>query len=176
MKGRAKSFPSYPCYRVKKKFGEVTLFMVFKKTKSIIFVLVNFSLLTAISSFSANAFDASVGLEKQKTTELAETVKTEKTAAVSDNDIHMGKQLYGNTCLFCHGPKGVGSRAPSLITGHWGPGGANDDAYMMDVIMNGRINTIMGAFKDSHSEKEIKLIIAYLRHEAKLLSDSKVKK
>ena len=60
------------------------------------------------------------------------------------------------------GRKGVGARAPSLITGHWGPGGANGDDYMMDVIMNGRPGTIMGSFKESHSKEQVEAIIAYL--------------
>lgn len=125
------------------------------------------------------AFDASVGLEENKKTAVAEKVNEAKgdeaaaNAGPSAEVIEKGKQLYGNTCLFCHGPKGVGARAPSLITGHWGPGGANGDDYMMDVIMNGRPGTIMGSFKESHSKEQVEAIIAYLRHEAKLLAEKK---
>ncbi len=36
--------------------------------------------------------------------------------------IEAGRQLYGNTCLFCHGPKGVGARAPNLVEGMFQPG------------------------------------------------------
>ncbi|GJM02037.1 MAG: hypothetical protein DHS20C08_05380 [Rhodomicrobium sp.] len=121
------------------------------------------------------AFDASVGLEEKTKVAASEEKASEAAVQVSEADIEKGKQLYGNTCLFCHGPKGVGARAPSLITGHWGPGGANSDEYMMDVIMNGRSGTIMGAFKESHSEAEIKAIITYLRHEAKIVADAKKK-
>lgn len=121
------------------------------------------------------AFDASVGLRDKQTEVAAAEAGDDKQQAGTDEAamLEKGKQLYGNTCLFCHGAKGVGARAPSLITGHWGPGGANDDEYMMDVIKNGRAGTIMGAFKESHSTEEIKAIIAYLRHEAKLVAAEK---
>ncbi len=119
------------------------------------------------------AFDASVGL-RDKNTEVAVAEKADgDPVASAASQIEEGKQLYGNTCLFCHGAKGVGARAPSLITGHWGPGGANDDAYMMDVIMNGRAGTIMGSFKESHTKEQIQAIIVYLRHEAQLAADAK---
>jgi len=153
-------------------------FINFKKISS--FVLVSGLCVVLVSTFT-NAFDAS-RLKKKKT----ETVVSEKTdnaddakkvvatgadKSAMDKQIQSGKELYGNTCLFCHGAKGKGARAPSLIAGHWAPGGANDDKYMMSVIKDGRENTIMGAFKDSHTDEEIKNIMAYLRHEAKLLQE-----
>lgn len=81
--------------------------------------------------------------------------------------IEAGRSIFNNTCLFCHGAKGKGARAPSLVTGHYKPGGANSDAYMFDVISNGRPGTIMGAFGESHSAEEIWQVIAYLRQEAR---------
>lgn len=132
-------------------------------------------------SRQAMAFDASVGLAESEVKNVSDkkedssAANSEASAGADDKLIEHGQELYGNTCLFCHGPGAVGARAPSLITGHWAPGGANDDAYMMSVIKNGREGTIMGAFKDSHTEDEIKAIMAYIRHEAKLLADKKAK-
>lgn len=162
-------------------------------SNTVIIKIFTYAVLCAASfmvlSQSSNAFDASVGLKKKSMTEVTDkTSKEKKSVLKTDEDdtktniaiikeaqIELGKGLFGNTCLFCHGAKGVGARAPSLITGHWGPGGANDDEYMMQVITKGRPGTIMGSFEDSHTVEEIKAIMAYLRHEAKLLADSKAK-
>ncbi len=79
------------------------------------------------------------------------------------DSIATGRQLFGNTCLFCHGPEGKGARAPSLVTGAWRPGGGNTAEYMYSVIIHGRPNTIMGSFRESHTDQEIWQIIAFLR-------------
>lgn len=152
--------------------------MLHTRFKNYILHLSILCVLTFIPFVSANAFDASALKKDKNSTEEASNSATVKEVATNANHqemIESGRKLFGNTCLFCHGAKGKGARAPSLIAGHWAPGGANDDAYMLDVILNGRANTIMGSFKESHSIVEIKSIIAFLRHEAKLLAASKTK-
>ena len=143
--------------------------------------LAGFIFIISMLSPLAHAFDASAGLKELEEANIAKKLllageskdkKTETLASASNDvtgaeNVQLGKSLYGNTCLFCHGPSGVGSRAPNLTEGHWAPGGANDDDYMMKIIKNGRENTIMGSFKDTYTEKEISSIIAYLRFEAK---------
>jgi mono/diheme cytochrome c family protein len=81
--------------------------------------------------------------------------------------IEAGRQLYGNTCLFCHGPKGVGARAPNLIEGMFKPGRESEIPFAYDVIMKGRPGTIMGGFSEMLSEDEVWNVIAYLRDEGR---------
>ncbi len=135
------------------------------------------TLSSAMMLSKVDAFDASQGLRDKEKVQVTEN-NTEKDAkpTYSAADLKKGQKMYGSTCLFCHGAKGKGARAPSLIAGQWSPTGANDDAYMLKVIKEGRPGTIMGSFIDSFSEEEMLLIIAYLRSEAKFLAETKKKK
>ncbi|MFW1677070.1 c-type cytochrome [Pontibacter sp. JAM-7] len=95
----------------------------------------------------------------------SEEVLAELSGQHLDNpdSIATGRQLFGNTCLFCHGPEGKGARAPSLVTGAWRPGGGNTPEYLYSVVINGRPGTIMGSFRESHTDEQIWQIIAFLR-------------
>jgi mono/diheme cytochrome c family protein len=77
-----------------------------------------------------------------------------------------GEELFGRNCQQCHNSRGKGGKAPQLVKGVWGPGGANSDAYMYQVIITGRPNTAMGSFKGSLSDDEIWQVISFLREEA----------
>jgi mono/diheme cytochrome c family protein len=77
-----------------------------------------------------------------------------------------GEELFGRNCQQCHNSRGKGGKAPQLVKGVWGPGGANSDAYMFDVISNGRTGTQMGGFGLSLKQEEIWQVIAFLRQEA----------
>jgi cytochrome c-L len=79
--------------------------------------------------------------------------------------IEAGKALYSNTCLFCHGPNGLGARAPNLVEGLFRPNGGADDTIVYDIILKGRPGTLMGGFEGTYSEQEIWQVIAYLRDE-----------
>jgi mono/diheme cytochrome c family protein len=79
--------------------------------------------------------------------------------------IEAGRQLYSNTCLFCHGANGLGARAPNLVEGLFRPDGGADDGIVFDIILKGRPNTLMGGFEGTYSEEEIWQVIAYLRSE-----------
>jgi len=79
--------------------------------------------------------------------------------------IEAGKGLYSNTCLFCHGPNGLGARAPNLVEGLFRPKGGADDAIVFDIILKGRPGTLMGGFEGTYSETEIWQVISYLRSE-----------
>lgn len=76
-----------------------------------------------------------------------------------------GKALYSNTCLFCHGPNGLGARAPNLVEGLFRPNGGADDTIVYDIILKGRPGTLMGGFEGTYSETEIWQVISYLRQE-----------
>jgi len=77
-----------------------------------------------------------------------------------------GEELFGRNCQQCHNSRGMGGKSPQLVRGAWGPGGANSDAYMFDIISNGRAGTQMGGFGLSLKQEEIWQIIAFLRQEA----------
>lgn len=79
--------------------------------------------------------------------------------------IAAGKDLYSNTCLFCHGANGLGARAPNLVEGLFRPNGGADDTIVYDIILKGRPNTLMGGFEGTFSETEIWQVISYLRDE-----------
>lgn len=77
-----------------------------------------------------------------------------------------GEELFGRNCQLCHNSRGKGGKAPQLVKGAWGPGGANNDDYMFQIIKNGRPNTQMGGFGGALSDAEIRTIVAFLRAEA----------
>jgi len=77
-----------------------------------------------------------------------------------------GEALFGQNCQVCHNSRGKGGKAPQLVKDVWGPGGANSDKYMYEVITIGRPNTAMGSFKGSVSDDEIWQIISFLREES----------
>ncbi|WP_295557786.1 c-type cytochrome [uncultured Hyphomicrobium sp.] len=79
--------------------------------------------------------------------------------------IEAGKSLYSNTCLFCHGPNGLGARAPNLVEGLFRPNGGADDTIVFDIILKGRPGTLMGGFEGTYTETEIWQVISYLRQE-----------
>lgn len=78
----------------------------------------------------------------------------------------VGEELFGRNCQQCHNSRGKGGKAPQLVRGAWGPGGANSDAYMYEVVTTGRSNTAMGSFKGSLTDEEIWQVISFLREEA----------
>lgn len=87
-------------------------------------------------------------------------------AAVTPELLQQGEELFGRNCQLCHNSRGKGGKAPQLIRGAWGPGGANSDEYMVSVIRNGRPGTQMGGWSGSLSEAEIRTIVAFLRTES----------
>lgn len=89
--------------------------------------------------------------------------------------IEAGKGLYSNTCLFCHGPNGLGARAPNLVEGLFRPNGGADDSIVFDIILKGRPGTLMGGFEGTYSETEIWQVISYLRHEGIARAEAKPK-
>lgn len=86
-----------------------------------------------------------------------------------------GEELFGRNCQQCHNSRGKGGKAPQLVRGVWGPGGANSDAYMYQVITTGRPNTAMGSFKGSLSDDEIWQVISFLRQESIRVKAAEVK-
>jgi mono/diheme cytochrome c family protein len=86
--------------------------------------------------------------------------------AITPDAAHAGEELFGRNCQLCHNSRGKGGKAPQLVKGAWGPGGANGDDYMFDIIKNGRPNTQMGGFGGALSDADIRTIIAFLRAES----------
>ncbi len=78
-----------------------------------------------------------------------------------------GEELFGRNCQQCHNSRGKGGKAPQLVRGSWGPGGANSDTYMYQIITSGVPGKIMGGFGSSLSQEEIWQIVTFLRAEGK---------
>ncbi len=89
--------------------------------------------------------------------------------------IEAGRQLYSNTCLFCHGAAGIGARAPNLVEGMFRPNGGADDAIAYGIILQGRPGTLMGGYDGTLSEDQIWQIISYLRSEGIKRAEAKKK-
>jgi mono/diheme cytochrome c family protein len=148
--------------------------MSFRKTKIIVLasmiVLASIIVLIFTLPFS-NPIDL-------KTTDLEVTKgknidKPEITHIGNIGSIEKGQYLYGNTCLFCHGSKGVGSIAPSLVEGGFKPDGKYSDEYFIEAIRFGRAGTIMSSFDTTLTQTEIWQIVAYLRDQAKQVEQTK---
>lgn len=74
--------------------------------------------------------------------------------------------VFGRNCQQCHNSRGKRGKSPQLVKGAWGPGGANSDAYMFEIISNGRAGIQMGGFGLSLKQEEIRQVIAFMRQEA----------
>lgn len=106
----------------------------------------------------------------------AEMIEKIKILEVDPVAVEKGRQLYGNTCLFCHGPEGIGARAPNLVEGMFKPGWDREVPYAYDVIRNGRPGTIMGAYKDKIADEEIWNVMAYLRSRGTIVLEERKNK
>lgn len=87
--------------------------------------------------------------------------------------IEAGRAKYGNTCLFCHGAKGVGARAPTLVAGGFAPGGVLDNNHYLITLKYGRPGTIMGSYEGILTEDEMWQVIAYLRDQSEKVAAAK---
>lgn len=81
--------------------------------------------------------------------------------------LRKGEELFGRSCQQCHNTRGKGGKGPQLVHGAWGPGGANTDDYMRQIITHGRAGTQMGGFGMVLDAAEIDHIIGFLRHESR---------
>lgn len=129
-----------------------------------------------VSSFIfsvANACCPELGTAEPEATKEMNIAKLESTHIGNSESIKKGQTLYGSTCLFCHGPKGVGSRAPTLVKGGFKPNGNYDNEYFLNTIRFGRPGTIMGSFETMFTPTEMWQIMAYLRDQAKQVAQTK---
>ena len=143
-----------------------------------------------VSIFVVNnlyAFGVEAAMEEKKAeqaevanneTEPAEIIVAANEASTPESQhignpesIEAGRQKYGNTCLFCHGAKGVGARAPTLVAKGFAPGGVNDNEYFFTTIKYGKPGTIMGSFEGTLTETEMWQVIAYLRDQAEKVAN-----
>jgi aldose sugar dehydrogenase len=74
-------------------------------------------------------------------------------------------QLYAQLCANCHGDKGQGSKASSLLDAHWQYGG--DDAAIARNILKGIPESGMPDFAAAISEGEARAMVVYLRETAR---------
>ncbi|MBB1162024.1 c-type cytochrome [Aquariibacter albus] len=79
----------------------------------------------------------------------------------------LGEELFGRNCQLCHNSRGKGGKGPQLVRGAWGPGGANGDEVMVEIIRKGRPGTQMGGFGGALSDEEIRTVVAFLRAESR---------
>lgn len=89
---------------------------------------------------------------------LAVLVAPAAQAAPSAAESAQGGNLFAVTCSssFCHGEAGVGARGPSLVNRSFTPD------FVRNTILNGRSGTPMPSFKDSLSQAELDMIVAYV--------------
>ncbi len=70
-------------------------------------------------------------------------------------------QLYAELCASCHGPKGEGGRAPSMLDDVWAHGG--DDAAITRSIRDGWLENTMPPFGAVLSPLETRAMVVFLR-------------
>jgi glucose/arabinose dehydrogenase len=73
-------------------------------------------------------------------------------------------KLFGELCASCHGPKGAGGQAPSLLDSEWKWG--SDDASIARSIKEGNPAAGMPPMANALSEQEVRAMVIYLREEA----------
>lgn len=76
-------------------------------------------------------------------------------------ELALGEKLFRNHCGLCHGPKGEGSRGPTLARAQLGR--APDDAALIDVLSSGIRGTEMRGADNIMTDHEIRLTAAYVR-------------
>ncbi len=82
-------------------------------------------------------------------------VRTEK-----EKRLTQARKIYMAKCFSCHGQYGEGMVGPNLTDDFWKY--AKTDAVVKDIIANGRKGTVMIAFKDYLSAREIDNLMIYL--------------
>ena len=77
-------------------------------------------------------------------------------------DLALGKKVYADTCVTCHGPEGKGNRelgAPNLTDKIWLYG--SDKATIVQGLVNGR-GGVMPAWQGRLSEPTLKALVVYV--------------
>ncbi|MGS0526293.1 c-type cytochrome [Zobellia nedashkovskayae] len=85
-------------------------------------------------------------------------VYDENTSNKIKNPLEEGKIIYQQNCQMCHGIKGIGAMAPSLVDNEW----INGIDAMFSVIQNELDNNRMPAWKDKLSKEETKSVESYI--------------
>jgi mono/diheme cytochrome c family protein len=67
-----------------------------------------------------------------------------------------GRVIYNQTCVICHGPNGAGGRGPNLTASKL------QGVGFLRVVLEGRKDTQMPAWKGKLSEEEVWKVMAYL--------------
>lgn len=135
------------------------------------------SVFIALFALTSAALPSLANANKAEATPTPEAIIAKiKMLEVDADAVEKGRQLYGNTCLFCHGPKGIGARAPNLVEGMFKPGRDGEVPFAYGVLLNGRPGTIMGSYKDILKDEEIWNVMAYLRSEGTRVEEEKKKK
>jgi mono/diheme cytochrome c family protein len=143
--------------------------MNFRKIRTVVlaFMIVLTSMIVLIFMLPlANAMGLEQGSGAVEGVKEMDIEKFESAHIGNVDSIEKGLYLYGNTCLFCHGSKGIGSRAPTLIEGGFKPDGNYSNEDFINTIRFGRAGTIMGSFSTTLTQTEMWQIMAYLRDQA----------
>lgn len=100
---------------------------------------------------------------------VAVTVRIVPASPSSSSTTDVGRRIYEQRCVDCHGPQGRGDgvKAPflsprpgSLISAATS---AKSDKDLLKIIANGRPRTAMPAWKDELSEEEQREVLRYIR-------------
>lgn len=100
---------------------------------------------------------------------LISTIPLGQANSPSTDNLDIGKRIYEQRCLDCHGPEGRGDgiKAPYLSPR---PGNlvsaatsAKSDKDLLKIIANGRPRTAMPAWKDELTEEEQREVLRYIR-------------
>lgn len=86
--------------------------------------------------------------------------------AADEPNILRGKKVYAKYCLACHGPKGRGDGAtqfdPPVADLTSSEVLMKPDSRLLRSIHEGRVNTVMDAWKSTLSDEAIRDVLAYI--------------
>lgn len=99
-----------------------------------------------------------------------EAPDTKNPLPVDDALLATGKNVFGDKCQKCHGPKGLGDgpdaepeHAEDMNLTNPKRADRNPDGVVFYKVMNGRRNPKMPAFKDELSKDQVWAVVAYVQ-------------
>ncbi len=129
-----------------------------KLSISILVILFTFGITFFMTSCGDDSEEANEAANEmvEEANEAAEEVAEEPAEATETADYSAGETVYKNKCMACHQENGEGV-APSFPA-------LKDKVADINIVVNGKENTAMAAYKEQLSDQELVDVINYVNH------------
>jgi cytochrome c oxidase subunit 2 len=111
-----------------------------------------------VNVVSQNEYDDWLGKKKAEATELKALMDKQFTLAEL---VERGKDVYGRTCVACHGANGEGGVGKPIVKS---PIATGDIKGHLDIVVHGKAGTAMQAFGGQLSEVDLAAVVTYERN------------